>query len=72
MAIEKDIECRGILIGETDNAIRVAVESTRQAWWLPRSLVAYMRREAEGDKTRVIFTLPEWLIEEKDCWDLVP
>jgi hypothetical protein len=71
MPREKDPECRGVLIGETEKAIRVAAPSG-QSWWLPRSLIGYMRKERDADVTRVVFTFPERMIEEKQCWDLIP
>lgn len=63
MSREKDPECRGLIIAETANAIKVKNEKTG---------VGYLRKDKDGEKTRVVFTLPEWMIEKKQCWDLMP
>ena len=71
--MSKDLECRGILMGETDAAICVVKERHGEYHWIPRSLIGYMRKDRADDGTvSVVFTLPEWLIEKKQCWDLVP
>jgi hypothetical protein len=72
MSREKDPECRGFLEDETPNAIRVGHAESGQSWWIPRSQIGYMRKEPVAAGTQVIFTLPEWLIEKKQCWELVP
>ena len=81
MSREKDPECRGTLLGETANAIHVCKSgplngAAPESWWIPRSQIGYMRidRAPHDDATKadaVVFTLPEWLIEKKQCWDLV-
>lgn len=74
MAHEKDPELRAILLGQTDAAIRVIrMDRKGESWWIPRSQIGYLRKEEEPDGSlRVIFTLPEWLIEKKQLWELVP
>lgn len=72
MSRDKDPECRGLLTGETANAIKVKNEKTGAEHWIPRSQIGYLRKDKEGEKTRVVFSLPEWMIEKKQCWDLVP
>lgn len=84
MSREKDPECRAILLDETANAIHVCHTNRPvhgKGWWIPRSQIGYMRKEraelhlANGstiDLTHVVFTCPEWLIEKKQCWELVP
>ncbi len=78
MARDKDLECRGILVGETDNAICVRKDGSPprgENWYIPRSQIGYLRKDIplkSHDPTHVVFTLPEWLIESKQCWDLVP
>lgn len=81
MSRDKDPECRAYLLRETDAAILVKKSPDPQAagqeWWIPRSQIGYMRKEFMNNQTghaatAVFFTLPEWLIEKKDCWELVP
>lgn len=80
MSRERDPECRAMLLHETPNAIRVCKLNSPvngEAWWIPRSEIGYMRKtgvDAPGgtSHTHVTFTLPEWLIEKKQCWELVP
>ena len=72
MSRDKDPECRGRLIRETDAAIQVGNYKTSETWWIPRSQIGYMRKSSVKDGMDVVFTLPEWLIEKKQCWDLVP
>ena len=74
MSRDKDPECRGLLLGETDNAINVCKDSeSDDNYWIPRSQVGYMRKgkDSVGNDT-IVFTCPEWLIEKKQCWELVP
>lgn len=74
MPKEKDLECRAILLQETPNAIHVMASKSKDAWWLPRSQIGYLRKDKieASSETSVVFTLPEWLIETKQCWELVP
>jgi hypothetical protein len=43
--------------------------------WIPRSLIAYSRKErgseATGERLPYLFTLPEWKIEQRGLWDFV-
>ena len=60
-------------MAELDAAICVAKDRRSETFWLPRSQIGYMRKDkAEDGTVSVVFTLPEWLIEKKQCWDLVP
>ncbi len=71
---EKDPECRGLLVEATPSAVFVsASKSPFNKWWIPRSQIGYMRKTnlANGD-VEIVFTIPEWLIEKKQCWELVP
>lgn len=78
MSREKDPECRGYLVRETDSAmlvrkmIHTAPDETE--YWIPRSQIGYCRKtyDAMSDATEIVFTIPEWLIEKKQCWELVP
>jgi len=78
MSREKDPECRAVLLEETPNAIRVkamakSISAPSPTWWVPRSQIGYMRKDkTEGGPTFVVFTCPEWLIESKQMWQLVP
>lgn len=77
MSREKDPECRGLLLAETPNAIQVAAlgklaGQTTGEWWIPRSQIGYMRIDRGRPTPYVVFTCPEWLIEKKQCWALVP
>lgn len=73
MSREKDPECRGVLMGETDNAICVAKERHGSTHWIPRSQIGYMRKDTMANGSiDVVFTVPEWLLEKKQAWDLVP
>jgi hypothetical protein len=69
---ENDLECRGWLLGESPNAIHVTDKKHSGSWWIPRSLVGYQRKSQEKDGTAIIFTCPEWKIEQAQMWDLVP
>lgn len=81
MSRDKDPECRGYLAAETENAILVSknnpVTVGQETWWIPRSQIGYLRKtEIERGQTyvhtEIVFTIPEWLIEKKQCWELVP
>jgi hypothetical protein len=78
MSNDKDLECRGWLWGESPNALHVSTmpliigQSPGQDFWVPRSLVGYHKKSAEARGTKIIFTLPEWKIEQAQMWDLVP
>jgi hypothetical protein len=72
MSRDKDPECRGTLLRETANAILVCKNANSPQHWIPRSQIGYMRKDKLLAGTAVVFTLPEWLIEEKQCWELVP
>ncbi len=82
MSREKDPECRALLLDETPNAIHVCKIHSPiggESWWIPRSQIGYMRKDKVeapfvngGTNTHVTFTVPEWLIEKKQCWSLVP
>jgi hypothetical protein len=82
MAREKDPELRAVLLGQTAAAIHVCKGgllngAKPESWWIPRSQIGYMRIDrATPDKPdvpdSVVFTLPEWMIEKKQCWELVP
>lgn len=73
MSYERDPTCHGVLLQETPNAFEVWHEKTNSRYWIPRSPVGYLKKYPRLDGRRDIsFTLPEWLIEKKQCWDLVP
>lgn len=76
MSREKDTECRAILVGESSAAICVVpngVKNMKARHWIPRSQIGYLRKTKRDDGAHdVVFTLPEWLIEKKQCWELVP
>jgi hypothetical protein len=82
MSRDKDPECRAMLLGKTDDAIHVCKRgllngAPPESWWIPRSQIGYMRIDRAGPEDplavdSVVFTLPEWLIEKKQCWELVP
>jgi hypothetical protein len=82
MSREKDMECRAMLLDETPNAIHVCTLHSSigcESWWIPRSQIGYMRKDKVdapfadgGANTHVVFTCPEWFIEKKQCWELVP
>jgi len=69
-------------MGESADAIQVAPLHSPiggACWWIPRSQIGYMRKDKVespfvngGMNTHVVFTIPEWLIEKKQCWELVP
>lgn len=68
-------ECRGILLRETASAILVTLTTFArpdQQWWFPRSQLGYVKKTHEGDVTYITFTCPEWLVENKTAWELVP
>lgn len=65
---DRELECRGTVWEETPNAIQVSRTLSAARHWIPRSQIAYMKRAGAS----VTFTLPVWLIEKKECWDLVP
>jgi len=71
---EKDPECRGVLIQESAGAICVAKQDLgATVYWIPRSQIGYLRKtHLPSGTTEVVFTVPEWLIEKKQCWELVP
>lgn len=72
--MSKDPECRAILMAETDAAICVTKDRFVEAkFWVPRSQIGYLRKTARADGgVDIVFTVPEWLIEKKEMWDLVP
>lgn len=76
MSREKDPECRGFVVGSTENAVQVAKDwkGTGEKWWIPRSQIGYCRKTTipETGAIEIVFTIPEWLIEKKQCLDLVP
>lgn len=73
MTRDKDPECRGILLGETDAALCVAKDRNSERHWIPRKQVGYLRRvKREDGGVDVVLTLPEWLLEKENAWDLVP
>lgn len=65
MSGDKDIELRMRLVRETDRAMLVAGNGREE--WIPRSLVAYRKREGFSDE--VTFTLPTWKVEKSDLWE---
>jgi hypothetical protein len=71
---DKDPECRGVLIRESPAAICVAkMPLGAEEHWIPRSQIGYLRKtHLPSGTTEVVFTVPEWLIEKKQCWELVP
>ncbi len=72
MPRDKDPELRARLLRETDAAIEVQKLGGVLTWWIPRSQIGYMRKDKTDTGTNVVFTLPEWLVEKKQCWELVP
>ncbi len=79
MSRETDANCRGLIVAKTENAICVQKTTALprdEQFWIPRSQIGYMRIDkAPADSPHghdsVTFTLPEWLVEKKQCWDLV-
>lgn len=45
----------------------------RRIEWLPRSLIAYARKEpaTAGEAQPYTFTLPDWKIEQSNLWNFV-
>lgn len=73
MPREKEPECRGILVAHTNSAFCVKKDGGATEFWLPRSQIGYCRKTTRSDGTiDIVFTCPEWLIEKKACWELVP
>lgn len=65
-------ECRAILLQEREKAIEVQKIGGAFTWWFPRSEIGYMRKtKMEDGRTEVVFTVPEWIVEAKNSWDLV-
>lgn len=71
-----NVECRGVLRSESDLAIFVSKnEATVFGYWIPRSMLTRLSKTgpiAPATLPSVIFKLPEWLVEKKQCWELVP
>ena len=67
-----DLECRGWLLQQTPNAIQVTSKKHSGSWWIPRSLIGYLRKDQDSAGTAIEFTCPEWKIEQAEMWDLVP
>ena len=75
MPQEKDPTCRGRLIKRTDQALLVGKSDYKDGdatWWLPRSQIGYMKISEALPFAVIEFTAPEWLIEKKQFWELVP
>lgn len=79
MSHDKDPECRGWLIRETPDVMEISTDKSEAGprWWIPRSQIGHLRNtEIERGQTyvniEIVFTIPEWLIEKKQCWELVP
>jgi hypothetical protein len=73
-------ELRMYLIQETPVAVKVTNRpalvdgQARLIEWLPRSLIAYARKEpaaAPGEAQPYTFTLPDWKIEQSNLWNYV-
>lgn len=71
---------RMYLLQETPVAVKVTDKpalvdgQARLIEWLPRSLIAYARKEraaAPGEAQPYEFTLPDWKIEETKLWKFV-
>ena len=67
-------ECRGFLVDESAAAICVCQRAEGgEVFWIPKSQIGYRRTTPiPGKWSEVVFTIPEWLIEKKQCWGLVP
>lgn len=73
MSREKDPECRGILLSETEGALCVAKGPNQSTFWIPRSQIGYLRIDRSPEEfPTIVFTCPEWLLEKKEMWSLVP
>lgn len=78
MSRDKDPECRGFLVAESAAAICVTKQipasgGHTKSWWIPRSQIGYLRKTRREDgAVEIVFTVPEWLLEKKQCWELVP
>lgn len=73
MSRSDQAECRALLMGETDAAICVCKDRQSENFWFPRSQIGYMRKDNAPDgSVNVVFTCPEWLVEKKQAWGLVP
>lgn len=74
--MSSDLKLRGRIFNETDNAIQIGKtpEST-ELFWIPKSQIGYKKKTPDQDPMRnlpyIEFTLPEWLVEKKQIWDLV-
>lgn len=75
-----DLTLRMFLNQERPNAIEVASNGSRAnlqsafLWWLPRSLIGYLRKDpaaTPGDRQPITFTLPEWKVESENLWTYV-
>ena len=76
------LECRAVLLAETPLAIQVqrmphapgACRGGPEQYWVPRSQIGYLRKTInnEANRTDIVFTCPEWLIEKGGFWELVP
>lgn len=65
-------ECRATLLRETPLAMEVQQIGAAWTFWFPRSEIGYLRKDKDGDRTIVVFTVPEWLVEAKQAWGIVP
>lgn len=74
-----DLELRMFLHATSTSGAAVQVgnhkvkESSR-TWWLPRSLIAYARKDAAsepGHSPCYVFTLPEWKVDAAGLWEFV-
>lgn len=76
MAISNQRECRGYLLSDSGQAIQVCKDPMTHKinWWIPRSQIGYLRKTytKPGEIPYIVFTIPEWLVEDKQCWELVP
>lgn len=67
------LTCRGFLVEERENAIEVCKHQQGGfSWWIPRSQIGYLKKSPGTPWSEIEFTLPEWLVEKKDLWSLVP
>ena len=69
----EDIECRGVVVEETLAAYRIQKAPGFAAFWFPKSQISYCRKTRMDDGVvHITAQIPEWLIDTKDAWELVP
>jgi hypothetical protein len=74
------VELRMRVVRKTEAACLVtgaqfALTPDARSWWVPRSLMGTTRTEKDlktpTNYDLIIFTLPEWKVDQADLWDYV-